>query len=119
MNTIKTTYIDALNYALANLADAPQEIVDKLAALRAQYENRKNYTSPKDKADAESDVNARERILYILSTKGKMTAPDILAADPTVAKSTQKITSLVKPLIDSGKIVKTLENRRAYYAIAE
>ena len=118
MNTNKTTYIAALTYAIENLADAPQDVLDKLVTLRGQHENRGNYISKKSIADAEQNAAKREQIYNVLAANGKMTISEIMAADPSIAPSNQKVTSLMRGLVDEGRVVKTIEKRKSYFAIA-
>lgn len=122
MNTNKTTYVAALTYAIENLADAPQDILDKLNALRAHQENRKNYVSKKSIADAEKNEQLASLVKMILSSHGKMTVTEILAADSSFAEnrvSNQKVTAILRSLRDSNQVVKLEDKRKTYYKLAE
>lgn len=48
-----------------------------------------------------------------------VTIADIIAANDTFAEfSNQKMSSLLKKLVDSNRVVKVVENKKAFYSIA-
>lgn len=117
MNT-KTTYIAALTYAIENLTDAPQDVMDKLTALRGQYEDRKNYVPKAKRVEAEKNVEIGAVVMTVLATGEKMTASEILGADPFFAEnkiSTQKLSIVLRSLKDDGKIVRLEEGRKTFF----
>lgn len=122
MNTTKTTYIDALTFAIDNLTNASQEVMDKLIALRAQHENRKNYVSKADKETAQKNAELAQILKMILATGGKMTVSEILAADPNLVEnkiSNQRIAYVLRTLKDAGEVVKLEAKGKSYYKLAE
>ena len=51
--------------------------------------------------------------------KDSMTATEILNADVVAFGSVQKVTALLKALVDNGKVVKEVDKKKAFFRIAE
>lgn len=121
MNTNKMTYAAALTYAIDNLADAPQDVLDKLTALRAQQENRKNYVSKAERENAQKNAELAQIVKMILATGGEMTVSAILAADQTLTAngvSNQRITTVLRGLKDAGEVARMEVKGKSYYKLA-
>ena len=115
--TTKTTYKDAVKYALDNLPDAPADVREKLDALVASFEKKSENRKPA--AEKEENIgytNAIHDYLLSLPEDEKKTVTDIIKECPAVAGfSTSKVTSLLSPLVENGKAVKLVDKRRSYY----
>lgn len=119
MNTTKMTYAAALTYALDNLADAPQDVLDKLSALREQQTKRGNYVSKAEAAKQEANAVYAQAVLAVLADGAKMTVSDMMGASDELGDlSNQKVTAVVKSLLDAGQVVKTVEKRKAFFTLA-
>lgn len=119
--TEKMTYKKALNYALQNLPDAPEDVIERLTALAASIE-KKATERKKPAAQVEQDTTDKAAILdYLrsLSSDDRKTISDLIKEIPEIAGySTPKVTSLVGDLIDAGQVVRVTDKRRSYFKAA-
>ena len=120
MNTSKTTYRSAVDFAIAHLTDAPADVLEKLSALSASLE-RKSGAERKPTATQTANEGYKESILDYLSAVGApQTVTDILKGIPAFdGFSNQKVSALMTQLVNAGAVVKTTDKRRSYFAIAE
>ncbi len=113
MKTI--TYIDALNTALT--ADLPDEIKDKLTALRDQIAKRNSAERKPTKAQKANEE--LKVIVFECLGADPQTVTEIMGQDERLSVlSNQKVSALVNALVDEGKAVKTVEKRKSYFAKA-
>jgi len=119
--TEKMTYKKALDYAIQNLPDAPEDVTERLTALAASLE-KKATERKKPAAQVEQDEKDKTAILdYLRSLPDteKRTITDLIKeVDAISGYSTPKVTSLVGGLIESGNVVKVVEKRRSYFKAA-
>lgn len=119
-NTIKNeklTYVSALTYAIEN-GNLPTEIVEKLTALRIQQEKR-NSAEKKPTKVQEANISLKQAILTALKGMNAKTVSEIQTLAPElVALSNQKVASLVRQLVEEGKLVRIEEKRKAYFRLA-
>ena len=119
MTTNKITYIDALNSVL-NGETLTTETIEKLKALREQLVKRNaaksNKPSKKQAENAELLVQLVEAMKPITNPA---TVSEIIATDPDgIGKlSNQKISALLKILEKEGKVVRTIDKRKAYFQL--
>ena len=119
MTTNKITYIDALNSVL-NGETLTTETIEKLKALREQLVKRNatksNKPSKKQAENAELLVQLVEAMRPITNSA---TVSEIMATDPDgIGKlSNQKISALLKILEKEGKVVRTIDKRKAYFQL--
>jgi hypothetical protein len=111
----KITYTEALNIALN--ADLPEEVKDKLTALREQIAKRNSAERKPTKAQ-KANEELREVVFEALGLEPQ-TVTQIMAQDERLsALSNQKVSALVNALVDEGRAVKTVEKRKSYFAKA-
>ena len=119
MTTNKITYIDALNSVLNGETLTP-DATEKLKALREQLVKRNaaktNKPSKKQAENAELIVQLTEAMRPITNPA---TVSEIMATDPDgIGKlSNQKISALLKILEKEGKVVRTVDKRKAYFKL--
>ena len=110
------TYIDAIDNAIAgNLTD---ETLEKLTALKAQLAKHSSANKgPSKNQKANEDIKA-----VILSTLAEENAPatvsDLLQYEALSQYSNQKISALLRLMVEEGKVVKTTNKRRSYFSLA-
>ena len=74
-------------------------------------------TSKKPTANQIANMELADTLLSVLSDT-PMTIADICASHADFKGFTpQKMTSLLRPLIDSGKVEKTMKNKKAHFAL--
>lgn len=112
------TYIDALNVAIASLSDA--EAIEKLTALRSQYEKR---AGAERKPTAKQNENSayKSDIVAWMEPEQTYQVGDILKGVPTIAEaglSIQRVSAMLTQLVNDGVLVKTIDKRRGIYSLA-
>lgn len=91
---------------------------DKLEALKIQLAKRGASKTP-TKTQKENE-GVMETILDVLADNGDMmTVTEMLADDRLKGYTNQKISALLRKLIEAKKVVKTMEKKKAYFALAE
>jgi hypothetical protein len=120
MNTSKTTYRSAVEYAIKNLPDAPAEVMEKLTALSASLE-KKSGAERKPTATQVANEGYKAAIAEFLGGIDKpVTVTDILKGVPALdGFSNQKVSALMTQMVNGGAVVKTSDKRRSYFALAE
>lgn len=112
----KITYTEALTIALN--ADLPEEVKDKLTALREQIAKRNSTENRKPTKAQKANEELREVVFAALGLEPQ-TVTQIMAQDERLsALSNQKVSALVNALVDEGRAVKTVEKRKSYFAKA-
>lgn len=120
MNTEKKmTYVAALSYVLEN-CELPTEVAEKLETLKGQQEKR-NAGVKKPTARQTENVELVGELVDVLTECGKpVTVTEVMEASAKFgAMSNQRVSALLKKLVDSGLVVKTTEKRKSYFAMAE
>ena len=91
------------------------EIVDFCNKEIALLEKRKSSGSGKvSKTQKENEV-IKDRILEVLSEVEKATVSDLIKCEG-LEFSSQKVSALLRQLIDSGKVEKNMEKKKAYFS---
>ena len=68
----------------------------------------------------EENVGIKATILEVLAIIGSGTVTDIQNGNAELsALSNQKVSALVRQLVESGKVVKTVEKKRSIFSLAE
>lgn len=86
------------------------ELLDKKSASHS------NTKTANQKANEE----IKTQIIDALTKIGKTTISEMQKTDETMAQySNQKLSALLKQMVDGGEIVRTMEKKKAYFEIAE
>lgn len=126
MENIKMTKVKALEYVLENCVELPSEVVDKLTAMKEQCEKRASAPR-KESAKTKENANLRERIIeFIADAESPVTCTDIGKAfaevdeeGNAVPMASQRVSSLLSPMVKQGRVVKTYNKKIAYFSIEE
>ena len=117
------TYIQAIDNAIAMFSQGGQidtedkATVEKLEALKAQLAKRSTSKTPTKTQKANEEVKAV--IADVLADTGeKMTVTEMIADERLNGYTNQKISALLRQMVEAGKVVKTLEGKKAYFAVA-
>ena len=109
---------------LANVVEA-SEMENKTEALafiahEVELLEKKSAKSGATKTQKEN-VGIMESIKTALSEVGKaVTITELQAASSAMAEySNQKLSALLKKLVESGEVVKTTEKKKSYFSLAE
>lgn len=116
-NTNKVTYVAALSYVLENY-EIPAEIKEKLEALKAQTMKRNSADAKPTKAQEAATINRVH--LYNLMQNGEAhTITEWQEQDAELGQmSNQKVSALMRALVEEGKVIKTIEKRKSYFKLA-
>ena len=109
---------------LASVVEA-SEMENKTEALafinhEVELLEKKSAKSGQTKTQKEN-VEVMEKIKSALGEVGKaVTITELQAASAEMAQySNQKLSALLKKLVESGEVVKTTEKKKSYFAVAE
>ena len=106
----------AINFLNENIqyGDDFSATVEKLTALKEQLAKRSTSKAPTKTQKANEEV--KTLILNVLTDTGeKMTITEMLTDDRLKGFTNQKISALLRQMIESGKATKTIENKKAYF----
>lgn len=87
---------------------------NELALLNKKAQNKKATKTQ------EQNVSIKATILEVLATIGSGTVTDIQNGNAKLsALSNQKVSALVRQLIEAGKVVKTVDKKKSIFSLAE
>lgn len=110
--------------ALASVVEASEmeNKTEALAFINREVEllEKKSAKSGQTKTQKEN-VEVMEKIKSALGEVGKaVTITELQAASAEMAEySNQKLSALLKKLVESGEVVKTIEKKKSYFSLAE
>ena len=119
------TYAQAIDFALQvlneNVFEGIEEekstAMERLEALKAQLAKRGSAKTPTKTQKANEEVKAV--IADVLAETGeKMTVTEMIADERLNGYTNQKISALLRLMVKAGKVVKTTEGKKAYFAVA-
>lgn len=119
MENTKMTYVKALTMVL-NGEPLTDEAKAKLTALKEREAKRvhRDPEKPTKKQAENADFQA-ELLTYLATFDNPVTVTDFIQNVPQLeGNSYQKISAMFRALENAGKVVRTTEKRKAYYAIA-
>lgn len=107
--------------AIANVAEVASnpEMVEFLNHQIELLDNRKNSASKGLTKTQKANEEVKAVIADVLAESGeKMTVTNLIADERLSGYTNQKISALLRQMVESGKVVKTLEGKKAYFAEA-
>lgn len=112
----KMSYVVAVGHAIDG--ELTPEVIERLTALKASLEKRNAKSGKPTKAQIANAALA-EQIGNAMESGVQYGMDDIRALIPELAKATsQKISPLMKRLVEAGKVVKTEVKGKAVYSLA-
>ena len=109
----KTTNVKALAYVLENY-DLPTEIHAKLEKMKVQFE-KKNSAEKKPTATQIANEGIKNLILEVIGNSS-LTITEMQKINDELAElSNQKISALLKQMVENGSIVREEIKRKAYF----
>ena len=116
MENKKMTNKVALTYILENCS-LPTDVTEKVEGMIEQLE-KKSSANRKPTATQKENEHFKELIMLTATSEGK-TVTDFIKSIPEFdGLANQKISALVKQLVDSGKLVRTSAKGRSYFSKA-
>lgn len=119
--TNKMTNRKALAFVLENMTEMPADVREKLENMAAALDNKATSTKRKPTATQAANVGLREDIMAFLREN-----PNLLVTCTDIGKkvasldgmNNQKISALMRGLVDSGEVVKTTEKGKSLFQLA-
>ena len=109
----KITNVKALEFVLAN-ANLPKEYAEKIEKMKAQFE-KKNSAEKKPTATQIANEGIKSVILEVIGEKS-MTITEMQKVNGELAElSNQKISALLKQMVENGSVVREEIKRKAYF----
>ena len=135
MTNTKMTQVSALELAVEVITNvmngvdtdiASSELSEAVAKLSGMAEKLAEKRSTPSKADKEKSAEHKaiaDEIILVLSTEetvtNGMTVSEMQKASDKLAEySNQKISAILRKMVDSGTIVKTVDKKKSYFSIA-
>lgn len=111
----KMTNVKAIDFVLAN-AELPTEVAEKLEKMREQFV-KKNSADRKPTANQVENADFKVAILDGMEVGKAYTITDLMKSVSAIADlSNQRVSALVRQLVESGKVIRTEEKRKAYFS---
>ena len=135
MTNTKMTQVSALEIAVevltnvmngvdVTLADTElSEAITKLSGMAEKLAEKRSTPSKADKEKSAEHKAIADEIILVLSTDENvtngMTVSEMQkASDKLAGYSNQKISPILRKMIDSGAVVKTVDKKKSYFSIA-
>ena len=135
MTNTKMTQVSALELAVEVITNvmngvdtdiASSELSEAITKLSGMAEKLAEKRSTPSKADKEKSAEHKaiaDEIILVLSTEetvtNGMTVSEMQKASEKLAEySNQKISAILRKMVDSGTIVKTVDKKKSYFSIA-
>ena len=112
--TILNQYADVVKFLTEN--DAPAEMVEFVGERARLHAKKAENRKPTKNQVANEEL--REKVLEIIRTADKpLTATEILNTDVVTFVNVQKVTALLTPMVNDGRLVKTADKHRTVYKV--
>ena len=135
MANTKMTQVSALEVAIEVITNvmngvdtdlASSELSEAVVKLSGMAEKLAEKRSTPSKADKEKSAEHKaiaDEIILVLSTEENVTTGMTVsemqkASDKLAEYSNQKISAILRKMVDSGTIVKTVDKKKSYFSIA-
>lgn len=113
----KMTYVMALDVAIATVDNA--EVVEKLEALKASI-TKKNSADRKPTATQKANAELKVAILDGMESGKAYTITDLMKSVDALAElSNQRVSALVRQLVEAGSVTREEVKRKAYFTKVE
>lgn len=113
----KITQKDYFNMIIEMAKEAGREDIVDFAKGRIEALEKKAGSKKPTKTQAEN-VALKDIILSVMSDEG-MTVTEIQSKDNVLGDlSNQKVSALIRQLVDEGKVVKTVDKKKSFFSLA-
>ena len=121
-----TNVVNGVDTELIGSEFSDTEFTEAIAKLSGMAEKLAEKRSTPSKADKEKSAEHKaiaDEIILVLSTEetviNGMTVSEMQKASDKLAEySNQKISAILRKMVDSGTIVKTVDKKKSYFSIA-
>ena len=117
-NATKKTQKDFFNEIIALATENGRDDLVEFAQGRIAILEKKRG-SGKPTAKQEENEGIKAEIVAFLADNGGVTVSDMIKTEKFADYSSQKMSALLKQLVDTGKVAKTIDKKRAFFSLAE
>ena len=106
------------------LADLPAVKADPMLSEFIAHEMellaKKNTADKKPTAQQEANAVIKQNVLTVLADGEKRTVSDLLKMVPDLpdTMTNQRMSALVRQMVDAGEVIRTEDKRKAYFSLA-
>ena len=135
MTNTKMTQVSALELAVKVITNVMNgidtdiasselsEVITKLSGMAEKLAEKRSTPSKADKEKSAEHKAIADEIILVLSTEetvtNGMTVSEMQkASDKLAGYSNQKISAILRKMVDSGAVVKTVDKKKSYFSIA-
>lgn len=135
MANTKMTQVSALEIAvevIENIIDGTPvnpatfnlpEVAEKLSGMAEKLAEKRSTPSKADKEKSAEHKAIADEIILVLSTEETVTTGMTVsemqkASDKLAEYSNQKISAILRKMVDNGTIVKTVDKKKSYFSVA-
>lgn len=135
MANTKMTQVSALEIAvevIENIIDGTPvnpatfnlpEVAEKLSGMAEKLAEKRSTPSKADKEKSAEHKAIADEIILVLSTEETVTTGMTVsemqkASDKLAEYSNQKISAILRKMVESGAVVKTVDKKKSYFSIA-
>ena len=99
------------------------EVITKLSGMAEKLAEKRSTPSKADKEKSAEHKAIADEIILVLSTEETVTTGMTVsemqkASDKLAEYSNQKISAILRKMVDNGTIVKTVDKKKSYFSIA-
>ena len=114
LNLIVTALSESRNFTSEEKETIISYATNEISLLEKKAEKAKTQ---KSKTQKENEVIKTQLLEYLNSLDSGITITDIIKGCDTFSEfSTQKLWALLKQLVDSGEVVKTVDKKKSYFS---
>ena len=135
MTNTKMTQVSALKIAIeviTNVMDGVDtdiasselsEVITKLSGMAEKLAEKRSTPSKADKEKSAEHKAIADEIILVLSTEENVTTGMTVsemqkASDKLAEYSNQKISAILRKMVESGAVVKTVDKKKSYFSVA-
>ena len=135
MTNTKMTQVSALEIAvevIENIIDGTPvnpatfnlpEVAEKLSGMAEKLAEKRSTPSKADKEKSAEHKAIADEIILVLSTEETVTTGMTVsemqkASDKLAEYSNQKISAILRKMVESGTVVKTVDKKKSYFSVA-
>lgn len=114
----KMTNAKALAWVLENVENIPTDVAEKITNIKASIEKKNATKSDKPTKTQTENLAIKSAILNGMTENRLYTITEMIKEIPALDGMTnQKVSSLVRQLVESGSVARTEDKRKAYFSI--
>ena len=135
MTNTKMTQVSALELAVKVITNVMNgvdtdiasselsEVITKLSGMAEKLAEKRSTPSKADKEKSAEHKAIADEIILVLSTEETVTTGMTVsemqkASDKLAEYSNQKISAILRKMVESGMVVKTVDKKKSYFSIA-